>query len=408
MQPQNLRAEDFSHYPPLAASLAVTHLAVFRKMPLSLLPIILLQVMKYDWQFPAEQRSLLRQLDYLGGLQSEVLAALWKPFTNFRLTPELESIDWVNQPERYKEQFGAELWSSLQFDEYRDAVLLYEEAIARAVPRDTPDIPRVAIVVIGQGVEIPQIDPFRALRPHGVLFTGIDPENGLIDMFDFLVARTVNHPRAYAHWYIDGGQAEARGVRQGVTSTCFARVAAAAVRELNQTNLFIERSERSGPPGPEAVRSYMANLTPADVGLNEASNDAALMHFETSLITEGAGTQIFSTTFVQWAARECLRRAQPLTLLARFVPRQQMAPMNELLRREPLKEPIDPQGSLVDADMGAYYTWINQSRLPGADQCRFLAWFEGHSVGIAIAPSLPRGEVSTQATSVGRVLEWMD
>jgi hypothetical protein len=34
----------------------------------------------------------------------------------------------------------------------------------------------------------------------------------------------------------------------------------------------------------------------------------------------GSGTQIFSTTFVQWAARECLRRAQPETIVLHYAP----------------------------------------------------------------------------------------
>jgi hypothetical protein len=48
--------------------------------------------------------------------------------------------------------------------------------------------------------------------------------------------------------------------------------------------------------------------------------DAVLSRFQVSVLTEGSGTQVFSTTFVQWAAREAFRRAQPLTLLLRFAP----------------------------------------------------------------------------------------
>ena len=31
---------------------------------------------------------------------------------------------------------------------------------------------------------------------------------------------------------------------------------------------------------------------------------------------------------------------------------------------------LDLAGSLVDADMGAYYNWLNQQRLPGAGPIR--------------------------------------
>ena len=45
-----------------------------------------------------------------------------------------------------------------------------------------------------------------------------------------------------------------------------------------------------------------------------------LDRFQVKLLTEGSGTQIFSTTFAQWTAREALRRAQSQTLLVRFAP----------------------------------------------------------------------------------------
>ena len=128
---------------------------------------------------------------------------------------------------------------------------------------------------------------------------------------------------------------------------------------------------------------------------------------EASLLTEGAGTQIFSTTFVQWAARECLHRAQPLKLFVRFTPRQRMAPINQLLSRDPLTQPIDADGSLVDADIGAYFTWINQGRLP-ADQSGFLAWFKGLDVTFAIAPTLPKGATSDTPSDIRKILSSMN
>src|SRR6266496_1827858 len=120
------------------------------------------------------------------------------------------------------------------------------------------------------------------------------------------------------------------------------------------------------------------------------SGDEILQRFQLKLLAEGSGTQLFSTTFAQWTAREVLRRAQPLTLLVRFAPRQRQRPMNELLSGTGSNVEVDPTGSLVDADMAAYYQWINQRRLPGSEQSSFLVWFEGHSQALAIAPSLPR------------------
>jgi hypothetical protein len=68
--------------------------------------------------------------------------------------------------------------------------------------------------------------------------------------------------------------------------------------------------------------------------------------------------------------------------------------MGQLLARDPVQQPQDPEGSLTDGSMGAYYTWINQPRLAGADLSRFLVWFEGHGVVCAVFPTLPQGTTS--------------
>jgi len=165
-----------------------------------------------------------------------------------------------------------------------------------------------------------------------------------------------------------------------------------------------KQSEAPGN-GPENLRTVMAALRPADLKIGQAG-DLVLSRFELKLLTEGSGTQIFSTTFAQWAARETLRRAQPLTLLVRFAPRQRQRPMSEMLSVPKETLELDAAGSLVDADMGAYYTWLNQQRLTGAAQASFLAWFEGHNTAIAIGPAVPRGTVSNSPTDMKQLLSW--
>ena len=152
------------------------------------------------------------------------------------------------------------------------------------------------------------------------------------------------------------------------------------------------------------LRTMLAQMRPEELGLNGAGDEAVLNRFQVSLLTEGSGTQLFSTTFVQWSAREVLRRAQPLTLLARFAPRQREQSMKELLAGTQANAVPDPEGSLIDADMGAYYTWINQQRLSGAERSSFLVWFEGHNEALAIAPSLPRGTESNSPIDLQQLL----
>ena len=81
--------------------------------------------------------------------------------------------------------------------------------------------------------------------------------------------------------------------------------------------------------------------------------------------------------------------------------------MNELLSESGDRPELDPVGSLVDADMGAYYNWLNQQRLPGSEQSSFLAWFENHGEAVAIGPSMPRGTESTSVADLRELLSWM-
>ena len=160
--------------------------------------------------------------------------------------------------------------------------------------------------------------------------------------------------------------------------------------------------ERPGM-GPEQLRTWLAQLTPAELGI-DGSTDPVLARFQVSLFTEGSGTQIFSTTFAQWTTREVLRRAQALTVIARFAPRQRQRPMNELLSGNAPTPELDPAGSLIDADMAAWYHWVNQQRLPGYEQSAFVAWFEDHNQAVAIGPAIPRGVESDSSLDVAQLL----
>jgi hypothetical protein len=217
---------------------------------------------------------------------------------------------------------------------------------------------------------------------------------------DAVAARATAHPVPYGHWYIDGGNpAPYEGALSCVSYSTLAPTRAAVLRRM-------EAEIRSANMGPEKLRSILARLQPADVRTGP-ERDPVLDRFQLSILTEGSGTQIFSTTFAQWAAREVLRRAQPLTLLVRFAPRQRQRSMNELLSAAVSEPELDPAGSLVDADMAAYYNWINLRRLPGAERSSTLVWFEDHSEALLIAPSLPRATESSQRATVADLLAWL-
>lgn len=400
MLPRDLKPEQFDRYPAQARKLVRNYVSVFQRLPLSFVPSLLREVIDYDYKFPAERKAVETELATLDLLSTEQIEAWFHAFTQIDLSHQLERLDWVNAPAQFVEQLSAHLWTTHQLDRFRQAATDYAARLHAAIPPEVPAAPRLGIAVIGQGVASYNEALFRKLRPHGAHFSRVKPENGLDLLLEEVAARARKHPIPYAHWYVDGGEA----AKYDPAITC---ISYRALEPLRTVVLRKMRSESEKPGmGPEALRTVLAQMTPSELGLGKPG-DPVLDRFQVKLLTEGSGTQIFSTTFAQWTARETLRRAQPLTLLVRFAPRQRQKPMNELLTERNESPELDPMGSLIDADMGAYYNWLNQQRLPGAEQSSFLVWFENQGEVLAISPALPRGTESTSVADLREVLSWM-
>lgn len=400
MEPGKLTGESFARYSPSGRALALQHIAILRSIPLSLLPVMLLQFQRYDVSFPMEKAQLETEIAGIESLSPGAFAAATRSFADLEPPSELAKMDWVNQPQQFTERLTAWLWSQHRIDEYHAAAERYRQAIPAPAAPSRP--PRWTFVLIGREAPAPAKMLFRKLAPYGTLFNSVSPAHGTEVLLAEATARSEKYPVPYAHWYIDG--ADPIPV-PGLTTMSYQRLVPAARKEFELLRRFTQNHIQSGP-AVERATSYVASLSPDDLGVEGEPNDP-LRFFEVSVLTQGAGCQIFSTTFVQWAARECLHRARPLTLVARFANRQMAAPMEQLLTRDPLTQVQDAAGSLVDADMGAYYTWINQARLPGNDQSRFVAWWEGHNVAVAISPTTARGVVSDSPCDMEQIVSWL-
>jgi len=398
MLPRDLKPEQFSSYPPEARKLALHYLGALQSLPLSFLPSLLREAIDYDYKFPAERRALEKELANWAGLSEDQKKQWVQGFTQISLSAQLERQDWVNNPSFFVEQLSAHLWATHQLDAFRKAAMEYADRLHAAVPPEPPPMPRLGITVIGQGAATHDEPLFRKLRPHGGYFAHVKFENGLQQLLDAVATRAKAHPIPYGHWYIDGGQS----AQHDPSLTC---VSYQALDPTRAAILRKIRTEKDTPGmGPEALRTTLARMTPAELGMDK-DGDPVLQRFEVKLLTEGSGTQVFSTTFAQWAAREALRRAQPCTLLVRFAPRRK--PTNDLLAANQEHADLDPAGSLIDGDFGAYYNWLNQQRLPGADQSSFLVWYEDHGEAVAIGPGMPQGTQSASAPDLQQLLSWL-
>ena len=397
MLPRNLQPENFTAYPPEARRVVLGHIDAIRQLPITFLPSLLREIIEYDFKFPAERAAIDTELATISALSPSQAKEWFEPFQSIAISSKLENFDWINLPAQFIEQQSAYLWSTHQLDTFRKAATDYGARLQAATKPQPLPAQRLGIAIIGQGVSTYDQPLFRNLRSHGTYFNQIKAENGLQLLLAAAATRAEAHPLPFGHWYVDGG-AEAN---HSPLLTCVSYQGMQPMRAALLKNIQ-SQIERPGM-GPEELRTHLARMNPSDLGAGDTGS-AVLERFKLKILTEGSGTQIFSTTFAQWATREALRRAEPLTLLVRFAPRQRQRPMNELLSNAGGNPELDPMGSLVDADMGAYYHWINQQRLQEYDKSIFLVWFEGHSQALVIAPTLPRGTQSSSSLDLGQLL----
>jgi hypothetical protein len=319
-------------------------------------------------------------------------------FASITVPTEITASDWINSPELFSQRLSAMLWATNQISVFRAASIQYVNEYRTANPAEPLPVQRLTIVALGNGVKENSYPLFRALRPYGVYYTNVDGSKGLTKLLEIVAARSRAYPSPFAHWYVDGSS---------LLNVPDAGVTCVSYTALNPLRLAVLKKLRAmgqAAKGPEGLQESLAGIQVEKLSGANRGENAVLDHFQLSVFTEGSGTQIYSTTFVQWTAHELLRRSQPLTTFIRFTPRQSQRSMDELLADEGEIPTMDPEGSLVDADMGAYYIWLNQRHLIASNQATFLVWFEDHKEALIISPKHAPGTMSNEVINIHKIL----
>ncbi len=388
MKPGNLQAASFSSYPQSARTLAVADLPLLRAMPLSLALSYLVQIQEYPTLFPVEQERLRLQLAALAARP-----ALMDAFRVISVPETLEREEWVARPGRSLQALSGALWQTGQIDAYHRAA----EALFAALPKpERASTAPVLLVAMGRGAAPGSGYPlFSRLRKEGLYLRRVDEAGAAEAISGFAAAQAHRNPREYAHWYVDGGSPwAAQGGVERFTFPALAPVRDAVLREM-------DRAVREGT-GPELLAERMRGLPPSALGLAAVTGDPRLGRFLVSLLTQGSGTQLYSTSFVQAGGVELIRRARPETLLLRFAPRRKPANMNDMLDQRAQSVELDPDGALVDADMAVYYAWLALRKQD--ERASLVAWVEGHGEGFVVGPGVTRGVESTTAVTMRQAL----
>ncbi len=398
MTPEALSPASFADYPPAAQHFATEHLSLLRRLPLAVCPSFLQQVKEFDTLFPVERESLRLQFQSLEKLDAQRFATMTAPLRSLKLSNALQQMNWVTTPARFVTDLSAFLWSSGQLDTFRNAAQdLFAEIPAR---QDT--VSRLVIVILGQNAVIDSQRLLRKLRKNGVYLTSFQHASAWDQMAELAASRVATQPQEYAHWYVDGGSSHpalASAFQHGITIS-YPELEPVRKRILNHMEEAI--ASRSG--GAEEMRDRLLETSQLDAGVAAVTSDPILQRFYTDLFTQSSGPQIFSTSFVQWTGRELARRAQPETMILRYAPRQQHQDMNALFANA-TPHGLAPQGSLRDAEMGAFYHWIEMQRITAPGKLTLIAWAEGHPFAVVCGPGAAAGAISTSPLTLQQAVQ---
>jgi hypothetical protein len=200
-------------------------------------------------------------------------------------------------------------------------------------------------------------------------------------------------------WLVEAGDAlhalcDASGPARA-TGLSYARLR--AYRETLARSLY--KKVLSGVTGPQELAAYARELEVALPAGALLHSDDLVRAFARDVLLGGNGALLVNNTFVEWAAVQALKRAQPRLLVARFGVRDKMKPFSSLLLfsspRPTDQVPIleDPFGSFVDVEQLSYYVWLNAEKSAAyRGKTLYLLLAEGVDEMLAIRSDAPPSE----------------
>jgi hypothetical protein len=377
-----------------AATLARTHAALLEHLPATFHASILIELQKWATLFPAEQayqRALLQQLDVQ---PEDERRRVFAGIARVETEAGADQIA-VSDPARFQDEAQATFRRRRQLSPWRkevDAVFEYlQPSLDRAL--HPPDAPRRLVVQIyGSGISV-QSDKLWS-RFHDVGFRVPLTLDGVRGAQGFLRAlfggeasagartllnglRGEQAPAPLDTWLVESGEALHACCEPAVAAPPGSAASTPTHTGLSYERLRAYRDEltralyekiQSGVESPQAFAAYARSLRIAP-GPGVLVNAADLLQaFVRDVFLTGNGTLFVNNTFVEWAAVQALRRAQPRLLVTRYGVRDKMKPFSSLLLfsqprasdQIPLIE--DPVGSFVDVEQLSYYVWLSAEK----------------------------------------------
>lgn len=365
---------------------APSYTALVTRLPKTFGPALNDQLRRWDLLFPAEQRQLRAQLDYLAGLSQTGLKDLFAPMTS--LENRMDLPNWRPGAVGMSIEATGVLARSPLYPQWRTEVEKVFARIEQAVEASGAPgrLPRLILCVLPAGLSINGQPLWPDLAAQGSWVTLSKPFQ---ESETALVAALAARPASpglediESTWVIECGHERSAAVE----STHAVEVSWGALEAVRRTFLdrlnSIRRDLHSVDQTTEELRRLDISQS-LDPRLGQVPR---VREFIRWILLSGNGSLVFNNSFVQWSASEALRRVQPQVLVAGFGIRPKLKPFSSLVlfedqhRSNPTPDQDDPAGSLIDAQMLSQYVHFT---------ARDLAAYRGNVVTLFACADLAR------------------
>jgi len=401
-----------------AAALERTHDETLARLPATIQAFILVELQKWAMLFAPEQRYQRALLAHLSALPA---ADLQQAVAGIARVEAESGCDRIprGDPARFQDESQALLRKQKLLQAWRREVDAFFQPINPALapilyPADAPR--RLVVQLYGSGITIDRNKLWSRFKGTGVrvplqqeathapgflaaLFGGRPDTQGEPPLLASLRASGQFTP--LDTWMVESHRALhdvcRGGSSPGASNTSVTGLSYDLLREYREELMnALYGKVVTGVESPQAFAAYARSLKVAPSPAALLYSADILQAFVRDTFLTGNGTLFVNNTFVEWAAVQALRRAEPRLLVTRFGVRHKFRPFSSMLLfsqprgvdQTPLVE--DPAGSFVDVEQLSYYVWLNAEK--GAayrNRTLYLFLAEGVDEMLAIRSDAP-------------------
>jgi hypothetical protein len=401
-----------------AATLAREHGEMLRRLPATVHAFILVELQRWALLFPAEQRYQQALLEHLSRVTPGDLRQLSEGIARIEREAALNRIE-AREPSRFQDQAQAALRTRSLLPAWRREVDLFFQPIDAALESRLypPERPRRLVVQIYSGDIAVQPDKlWTRLKARGMriplTLAGTGNRDGYLRALFSAAADGERRASLFDRLQDEAGFAstdawivESHAALHDLVDRLPGAGRALSLVGLSYERLLPYRDQlmralfsriQSGVESPQAFAAYARGLTIRPDPEALFNSDDIVQGFVRDVLLTGNGTLFVNNTFVEWAAVQALRRAQPRVLVARYGVRDRLKPFSSLLLfsqprtsdQIPLVE--DPVGSFVDVEQLSYYVWLQAEKSAAyREKTLYLFLAEHQEELLAIRSDLP-------------------